>query len=104
MLPGAGARLVDHLEEVAIHRFTKEKSLEGRSPERLDQLRPVLAQALLESFELRERIEDRHMSAELLLERRHLEPFDIEYVHLLAASDVQPHRFARDIVWNGSRR
>ena len=46
-------RVVDHFEDVAVHRLAEEEALEGRRPERLEQLRAALPQALLERVELR---------------------------------------------------
>ena len=63
----------------------------------------MLQQALLELLEVRTRVEDRHMPSEFPLERRHLEPPEVDQVHLLAESDVEPDALARTFSGTGSR-
>ena len=47
----------------------KKKRSNGVGTERLDEFRPALQQPLLESLEFPERVEDRHVTPELALER-----------------------------------
>src|SRR6187431_713472 len=95
---GVRSPVVDYLEEVAVDGLAKEETLEGRGAKRLHELNPAIGQPLLQGGEVRQRMIERHVPSEFLLERRDDEAFDEEHMDLLPASDVEPLRFDRDIV------
>src|SRR6185369_4159312 len=96
--------LVDHFEDVAIDRFAEEESFERGWTNWVEQNCFGRRQPLLERREGSQRDEHSDMPPELILEGRHLKSLDEEDVHLLAATDVEPHQFDRRIAWHRQAR
>ena len=59
---------------------------------------PMPLQSLFELLEGRARVEDCHMPSEFPLERRRFELLDVDQVHLLAESDVEPDAFVGEVL------
>jgi hypothetical protein len=84
---------VDDFKDVAVHRLSKEKPVKWRRPKRRKQVGTFGLEATFERVEFRQRIEQGDMPPELVFKRRHAESLDIEDVHLLTASEVEPDEF-----------
>ena len=92
---------MDDFEDVAVDRLPEEEALEGGRTKRIDQYPAGADEARLQRREVRPRMEQRHVAAELSLIGAGGEAFHVEDVHLLPPPDVEPERFDRRVAGHG---
>ena len=76
--PAGPSHIVDHFEDATVHRIAEEEALERRGPERLGSSAPRSTRRRFSESNCGERIEHRHVTAELAFERRGLERVNVD--------------------------
>ena len=97
----SGNALIDDLEDIAVDGFAKEEALERCGTKRWEQLSAFRLETLLERVEFGKRIEHRDVSSELVFKRRDSEAIDVENVHLLTTTEIEPYQFDGGIRGHG---